>query len=112
AALAFTHQLVDRACSGSRCGEALVNAAHGQAWTAAVVSSLLLTVVLAVVGLARLARLGLEVRRARTDHQAHRGALAPISLLRAWLRLAPRIAVLQLLLLPAPENTERRANRA
>ncbi len=109
AALVLGHQLVYLARYGSRFGEALVHAGHGEAWTAAVVSSLILAAVLAVVGLARLGRLGLMVRRTGIDDHKRFEALAPMSLLRAWLGLAPRIAVLQLVLLTTQENLERAA---
>jgi len=111
AALVLGHQLVYLARYGSRFGEALVHSGHGDAWTAAVVSSLVLGAGFAVLALARLVRLGMLVRRARAGASAgaSRGNLAPMGLLRTWLRLAPRIAVLQLLLLTAQENIERSA---
>jgi hypothetical protein len=111
AALVLGHQLVYLARYGSRFGEALVHSGHGDAWTWAVISSLVLVAGFAALAVARLVRLGVLVRRAGTGTSAPapRGDLAPMGLLRTWLRLAPRIAVLQLVLLTAQENIERSA---
>ena len=111
AALVLAHQLVYLARYGSRFGEALVHSGHGDSWNAAVISSLVLGAGFVALGLARLARLGVLVRRSSTGGwtPAPRGNLAVTGLLRAWLRIAPRIAVLQLVLLTAQENIERSA---
>jgi hypothetical protein len=107
-ALVLAHELVFLARYGSRFGEALVHAGHGEAWTAAVLASIGLAVVLAAAGAFRLARLGLRVRRrgsVRLDRAAA-GSLDVQTLLRAWLRLAPRMAMLSLVLLSIQENLE------
>jgi len=111
AALVLGHQLVYLARYGSRFGEALVHSGHGDAWTTALISSLALGAAFVVLAVARLVRLGVLVRRAGTGPSVlpPRGELAPMGLLRTWLRLAPRIAVLQLVFLTAQENLERSA---
>lgn len=109
AALVLAHQLVYLARYGSRFGEALVHAGHGDAWTFAVITSLVLAAGLAVLGVARLVRLGVLVRRAGARPAVPAGTLAPHRLVHAWLRLAPRIALLQLVLLTVQENVERAA---
>jgi len=111
AALVLAHQLVYLARYGSRFGEALVHSGHGDSWNAAVISSLVLGAGFVALGLARLARLGVLVHRSSPGGwtPAARGNLAVTGLLRAWLRIAPRIAVLQLVLLTAQENIERSA---
>jgi hypothetical protein len=108
-ALVLGHQLVYLARYGSRFGEALVHSGHGDAWTVAVISSVLLAGLLAVAGAARLIYLGGLVRRARARSGTAPGALAASTFLRDLLGLAPRIAVLQLVLLTVQENVERAA---
>lgn len=117
-ALVLAHELVFLARYGSRYGEELVHSGHGEAWTAAVLTSLGLGVGVAALGLARLARLCLIVRRLGRagDHQRPRGSdtqqgaeLAPSLLFRALLRLAPRMALLGVALLTSQENLERAA---
>jgi len=111
AALVLAHQLVYLARYGSRFGEALVHSGHGDAWTVAVISSFVLGAGFVALAVARLVRLALLIRRSGARVAAHspRGQLAPGGLLRTWLRLAPRVAVLQLILLTAQENIERSA---
>jgi hypothetical protein len=108
AALVLAHELVFLARYGSRFGEALVHSGHGEAWTAAVLASIGLAVGLAAAGAFRLAWLGLLVHRrgrVRVDPAAAR-TLAVRSLLRAWLRVAPRMALLSVVLLSIQENLE------
>jgi hypothetical protein len=108
AALVLAHQLVYVVRYGSRFGEELVHAGHGEAWAVAVTTSLLLGLGLLVVAAARLAYLGAIVRReTRARAQISTARLNPTTLLRAWLRLAPRMAVLGTILLTAQENLER-----
>ena len=108
-ALVLAHQLVYLARYGSLYGEALVHAGHGDAWNAAVLTSLLLAAGLVGLGLARLHQLGVLVRRAPESGGRPRGALPGRALLGAFLRLAPRVAVLQLVLLTTQENIEHAA---
>lgn len=104
-ALVLAHELVFLARYGSRYGEALAHAGHGESWTSAVAGSLLLAALLAGAAAFRLARLGLIVRRRATGQRAA-GRLEPRPLLRSWLRFAPRLAVLNVVLLTAQENLE------
>jgi hypothetical protein len=108
-ALVLAHELVFLARFGSRFGEALAHSGHGAAWTAAVVSSIGLGFALFVAGLVRLARLGLLANRRGRVHldRAAARSLSPGSLLRGWVRLAPRIAMLGVVLLTLQENLER-----
>lgn len=107
-ALVLAHQLVYLARYGSLYGEALVHAGHGDAWNAAVLTSLLLAAGLVGLGLARLHRLGV-LARASAASEAPRAQLPGRALLAAFLRLAPRVAVLQLVLLSTQENLEHAA---
>lgn len=107
-ALVLAHELVFLARYGSRYGEALVHAGHGQTWSAAVVTCLALGGLVAGVAVLRLARLGLLVRRAGGSGSRFDG-LPPVSLARAWARNAPRIAVVSVVLLSIQENIERAA---
>ena len=111
AALVLAHQLVYLARYGSRFGEALVHSGHGDAWSAAVISSVVLGAGFVVLAVVRLVRLGVLVRQLGLGSSAPmpRGDLAPMGLLHAWLRLVPRIAILQLVLLTTQENVERAA---
>lgn len=104
----LAHELVFLARYGSRYGEALAHAGHGQAWTAAALTSLALAALLGGIGIVRLGRLGLLLRRAGGGGSRLDG-LAPVSLARAWLGIAPRTAALSVLLLTAQENLERAA---
>jgi hypothetical protein len=113
-ALVLAHQLVYLARYGSRFGEALVHAGHGDAWSVTVVSVVALALVVAAIGAARLIRLGVVVRRSTPGTLGRRGAasggpLLRTALLRAWLRLAPRMAILTLILLSLQENIEQAA---
>jgi hypothetical protein len=107
-ALVLAHDLVFLARYGSRFGEALVHSGHGEAWSAAVMTSAGLAIALAAAGVFRLARLGLLVHqrgRVHLDPAAAR-SLDARSLLRGWLRLALRIAILSTVLLTIQENVE------
>jgi len=108
-ALVLAHELVFLARYGSRYNEALVHGGHGESWSTAVTTSLALALALLALGTFRIARLGLLVRRRGAPADAGSGSLAPKSLLRAWLRVAPRTAVLSVLLLTVQENLERAA---
>ena len=108
-ALVFAHELVFLARYGSRYNEALVHGGHGESWAAAVTTSLALAAALLALGTFRIARLGLLVRRQPAASGSDDGSLAPQSLLRAWLRIAPRTAVLSVVLLSVQENVERAA---
>lgn len=108
-ALVLSHELVFLARYGSRYGEALVHAGHGETWSAAVATSLVLAVSLAAVGALRLMRLGLLVRRQGPAPARTEGGLEARPLLRAWLRVAPRLAVMNVVLISIQENIERAA---
>jgi hypothetical protein len=107
-ALVLAHELVYLARYGSRFGEALVHGGHGDAWSGAVMTSLVLAVGLALLATARLAHLALLVRRAGGGRKPH-ATLEPRLLLRIWLRTGPRLAVLGVVLLTIQENVERAA---
>jgi len=87
AALVLAHQLVYLARYGSLYGEALVHSGHGDAWSAAVLTSLILAAGLVGLGLARLHRLGVLVRGATVPRRGFTGALPRRALLRAFLQL-------------------------
>lgn len=106
-ALVLAHELVFLARYGSLYGEALVHAGHGETWNAAVTTSLVLALGFAGLGALRLARLGLLVRRHGPAPEATTAGLEPRPLLRAWLRIGPRIALLGAVLLSVQENLER-----
>ena len=107
AALVLGHQLVYLARYGSRYGEALVHAGHGEAWTGAAVTSVVLAIGVAAVAAARLIRLGVRARRVASSIQVSPPAtLERGELVRAWLRLAPRMVAVTLLLLTIQENVE------
>ena len=106
-ALVLAHQLVFLARYGSQYGEALVHSGHGDAWAVAALTSLLLVVGLAGIGLVRLHRLGVLVRHAASVGNRVPANLRAATFARAFLGLAPRVAVLQLVLLSAQENIER-----
>jgi hypothetical protein len=108
-ALVLAHELVFLARYGSRYGEALAHAGHGETWTAAVLSSLALAALLAAIGAVQLARLGLLVGRRGSPVGPSAGGLEPASLLRAWLHIGPRTAVLSVVILSIQENLERAA---
>jgi hypothetical protein len=108
-ALVLAHELVFLARYGSRFGEGLVHSGHGQAWTAAVLSSVALAIGLAAAGALRLWGLGLVVHRrglVQLDRAASR-SLDVRWLVRTWLRRAATMAVLSVLLLSIQENIER-----
>jgi hypothetical protein len=111
-ALVLAHDVVYLARYGSRYGEALAHAGHGEAWSATVESTFLLALGLGVAGAARLFQLGLLVRRAgdaRTTRTAPPMPLETATLLRIWLVTAPRIALVSAVLLTIQENVERAA---
>lgn len=108
-AVVLAHELVFLARYGSRYGEALAHAGHGETWTAAVTSSLALAGLLAAIGTVQLARLGVLVRRRGSRVRPPAGGLEPESLLRAWLRIGPRTAFLSVVVLSLQENVERAA---
>ena len=116
-ALVLAHDLVFLARYGSRYGEALVHAGHGETWATAALVSLLLGFGLVAVALFRLAHLGVLVRRARAGRDGNpqhrmpsRGSLGVGSLWRAWTRIGPRIAGLAVVLLTIQENLEHLAS--
>ena len=108
-ALVLAHQLVFLARYGSRFGEALVHSGHGEAWTAAVMTSVGLALALATAAVFRLVRLGLLVhRRGRVSvDTAAAHALSSRSLPRGMVVLALRMTILSLVLLTIQENVER-----
>lgn len=108
-ALVLAHELVFLARYGSRYNEVLVHGGHGESWSAAVTTSLALAIALLALGAFRLARLGLLARRDAAGSNAEPGALGPRPLLRAWLRVAPRTAILSVAFLTIQENVERAA---
>jgi hypothetical protein len=112
-ALVLAHDLVYLARYGSRYGEALVHAGHGEAWTATVGTTVAIAATLVIVGAARLAHLGMLVRRANRIAGAHdaagkaSGTLDVGQLLGLWLRLGSRMALVGVGLLTIQENLER-----
>ena len=106
-ALVLAHELVYLARYGSLYGEALVHSGHGEAWAAAVTTSLILGAGLAVLATLRLGHLGLLIRKRRGSQATASGVLGPRPLLRAYLRIAPRLVVLSVVLLTVQENVER-----
>lgn len=105
----LAHELVYLARYGSRYNEALVHGGHGETWKAAVTASLVLSIALLVAGIGRLAWLGVLVRRAGAGISStrHSGELDGRALLRGFLRLAPRLVVLAVVVLSLQENVER-----
>jgi hypothetical protein len=105
----LAHELVYLARYGSRFNEALVHGGHGETWSAAVNASLLLSIALIVAAIGRLAWLGLLVRRTGAGHRSTTsvGDLDGRALLRGFLRLAPRLVVLAVVVLSLQENVER-----
>ena len=110
AALVLAHQLVYLARYGSRFGEALIHSGHGDAWTAAVTTSLGLAGVLVVLAALRLGRLGLLLRRQGEPRDLVPRVLERGALLREWLPLAARTTVVTLVLLTIQENLEHAAS--
>ena len=111
-ALVLAHDLVYLVRYGSRYGEALVHAGHGEAWSATVGTTLAIAGALGVAGALRLARLGILVRRARAasprrDAASAAETLEVRQLLRIWRRIAPRTVLLNVVLLTIQENLER-----
>jgi hypothetical protein len=109
-ALVLAHELVYIARFGSRYGEALVHAGHGESWSTAVTTSLSLGAVLVLAGALRLAHLGVRVRRHGGGIDGPRiESLDPGSLVRGWFRVGTAMALLTVLLLTLQENLERAA---
>lgn len=109
AVLALAHDLVYLARYGSRYGEALVHAGHGEGWRTAVLTSIALGGVVAAVAVARLVWLHVQLRRTRAAPSA--GGLDGRALLRTWLLAGPTLAITTAALLTAQENLERSAMR-
>lgn len=107
AVLVLAHDLVYLARYGSRYGEALIHAGHGDGWRAAALSSVVLGGLAALVALARLARLQILLRRERAPG-AH-AQLERRALLRTWLRVGPALAISTVVLLTIQENLEQAA---
>lgn len=106
-ALVLAHELVFLARYGSRFGEALVHSGHGETWSSAVTTSLLLGAALGVIALARLAWLGALLRRRGGPATSARRTLEPRLLLRIWLRTGSALAVVGAVMLTGQENLER-----
>ena len=115
-ALVLAHDLVFLVRFGSRYGEALVHSGHGETWSAAMGTILAIATTLLLAGVVRLAQLGILVRaaagsgagsRAGSRAGASTGSLDLRQLLRLWLRVAPRIALVSVVLLTVQENLER-----
>ena len=102
-AVVLAHDLVFLVRFGSRYGEALVHSGHGETWSTAVGTILAIAAALVMAGVVRLAQLGILIRAAG----ASKGALDLRQLLRLWLRLGPRIALVSVVLLTVQENLER-----
>ena len=109
AALVLAHELIFLARYGSRYGEALVHSGHGEAWSAAALTSMLLAAGLVGLGLARLHRLGVLARGIDAGLQSRRGDLPRRALLWTLLRVVPRVAAVQLVVLSVQENIEHAA---
>ena len=105
-ALVLAHEVVFLARYGSRYGEALVHAGHGETWGAAVTTTLVLAAGLASLAVLQLVRLGLLIRRHGPAAETA-ARLESRPLLRAWIRIAPRMALLSVVLLSIQENLER-----
>jgi hypothetical protein len=112
-ALALAHELVFLVRYGSRYGEELVHSGHGVAWTTAVAMSLGLGAALLALGILRLSWLGVLVHRGRKPRMAtnrlQHGGLQSGALLRAFVRIAPRTALVSVALLSIQENVEHAA---
>lgn len=108
-ALVLAHELVYLARYGSLYGEALVHSGHGEAWSAAVTTSVALAAGLVLIAAVRLGWLRLLVQRRGSSTAIHARVLEPRPLLRAYLRIAPRLVALSVVLLSVQENVERAA---
>lgn len=112
-AVVLAHDLVFLARFGSRYGEALAHSGHGESWSTAVGTTLVIAALLALAGISRLALLGVLVRRTETGSATRSGAAVAAgtleggALLRLWLRIAPRIAIVSVASLTVQENLER-----
>jgi hypothetical protein len=117
-ALVLAHELTYLARYGSSYNEALVHAGHGEAWSAAVITSALIALGLAALAAGRLLRVRSELRAFASPVASPRAvpfAAMPVShpstaaLLRAWLRIGIPMAVSTTVLLTVQENLERLA---
>ena len=106
-ALVLAHDLVFLVRFGSRYGEALVHTGHGETWSSAVGTILVIASALVMAGVVRLVWLGILVRAAGFHAGSRAGALDLRQLVRLWVRIAPRIALLSVVLLTVQENLER-----
>ena len=107
--LVLAHDLVYLARYGSRYGEALIHAGHGEGWRAAVATSLVLGGLAAIIAIARLARLHLLLRRTQTSGGIGERRLERHALLRTWLLVGPTLAIGTVALLTLQENLEQLA---
>ena len=107
-ALVLAHELVFLARYGSRYGEELVHSGHGGTWSSAVVTSLILGVVLAIVGVTRLVHMRFRLR-GRTAVGRRAGSLDLGSLFQTWRRTSPSLALSTAAILSIQENVERAA---
>jgi len=114
-ALVLAHDLVFLVRFGSRYGEALVHTGHGESWSTAVGTILAIATALVLAGVVRLAQLGILARAASARAASSSGASSSTNapdlrqLLRLWLRVGPRIALVSVVLLTIQENLERSA---
>ena len=112
-ALVLAHDLVFLVRFGSRYGEALVHTGHGESWSTAVGTILAIATALVLAGVVRLAQLGILARAASARAASSSGASSSTNapdlrqLLRLWLRVGPRIALVSVVLLTVQENLER-----
>ena len=104
-ALVLSHDLTFFARYGSRYGEALAHAGHGDAWTRAVIGVLVGGTILAVAAGVSLRRLAGRAAASSRREGAAPGGLADVvrMSLRTWAWLAPTV----LALLTVQENLER-----
>ena len=107
-ALVLAHDVVFLVRYGSRYGEALAHSGHGETWPVAAGTILVIASALVLAGVVRLVQLGIVVRAAAgSSAGSNASALDLRQLLRLWLRVAPRIALLSVVLLTVQENFER-----
>jgi hypothetical protein len=106
-ALVLAHQLVYLARYGSLYGEALVHSGHGDAWSTAVAISAILGLGLAIAAAFRLRRLGVLARGRDESAETTSAGLDIRWFVRSYLRIAPRLAGLLVVMLTIQENAER-----
>ena len=102
-ALVLAHDLVFLVRFGSRYGEALAHSGHGETWSTAVGTIMAIAIALVLAGVVRLWQLRVLIHAAG----ARTGAPDLRQLLHLWLRIAPRIALVSVVLLSVQENLER-----